>query len=318
MLHRLGLIPGTQATPTHLRRAREVLAQMAAPETGQSEDQCSAHALRSASQSGVAEVVRRFKAYAERGGSVAVCLAEPRCTDCNLKEHCKQYRKPPTIKQLPEEDRPRERLLRKGDQALSDAELLAILIRSGRGGESAVALAGRLLVRYGGLRSLSQRSLGELCGVPGMGPAKAAELGAAFALARRLASAPLVVGDKFTNSRQVFDHFRYRLCDLQQEVFLCLMLDTKNKIIREKEISRGGLESSGVNPRDVFGEAVRETASAVIFVHNHPSGEPAPSREDVALTRRLKEAGEVLGLRVLDHVIIGKNAFYSFADEGRL
>jgi DNA repair protein RadC len=300
MLHRIGLLSNARPTPETIQRTGKIIDGMTA--------------------AGVAreEVAARLRAYSQRGGSVAVCLTKTRCADCYLKEHCRHARKPPTIKQLPEEDRPRERLLKHGGDVLSDAELLGILIGSGRGGESAIDLARRLLARYGSLHDLSRRSPTELCQVSGIGPAKAAQIGAGLALARRLASASLAPGDKFTQSRQVFEHYHQRLRNLQQEAFCCLMLDTKNKFIRDKEVSRGGLESSPVNPRDVFTDAVRETASAVIFIHNHPSGDPAPSRDDIALTRRLKEAGELLGLRVLDHIIIGKDQYYSFADEGRI
>ena len=300
MLHRIGLLSNARPTPETIQRTGKVIGGM--------------------TTAGVAreEVAGRLRAYSQRGAGVAVCLTKTRCADCNLKEHCRHARKPPTIKQLPEEDRPRERLLKLGGDALSDAELLGILIGSGRGGESAVGLARRLLARYGSLHELSRRAPAELCQLSGIGPAKAAQIGAGLTMARRLASASLAPGDKFTQSRQVFEHYHQRLRNLQQEVFCCLMLDTKNRFIRDKEVSRGGLESSPVNPRDVFTDAVREIASAVIFIHNHPSGDPAPSRDDIALTRRLKEAGELLGLRVLDHIIIGKDQYYSFTDEGRL
>jgi len=224
----------------------------------------------------------------------------------------------PTIKELPEDERPRERLLRKGGRALSDAELLGILIRTGRGGENALDLARRLLARFGGLEDLGRRSPDELRAVPGIGPAKAAQIGAALELARRLATTRFRPGAKFRNSRQVYEHFHHRLRDQRQEVFLCLLLDTKNRLMSEREVSRGGLDASVVNPRDVFAEAVREGASAVIFVHNHPSGDATPSPDDRRITRRLNDAGDLLGVRVLDHLIIGRDAYTSLADEGLL
>lgn len=224
--------------------------------------------------------------------------------------------RPPTIKELPEDDRPRERLLRKGGAALSDAELLAIILRVGRGGESALALAQRLLHRFGGIEGLAKRPPQELCAVAGIGPAKAAQVGAAVALARRMATQSFAPGDKFRSSQQVYEHMRFRLRDERQEVFLCLLLDTRNRLIGEREVSRGGLDASPVHPRDVFGHAVRETASAVIFCHNHPSGDPAPSKDDLSLTQRLVDAGKLLGVRVLDHVIIGRDRFVSLADDG--
>ena len=300
MLHRLGLLPNARPSGANNLRMEEILAQASAGALTRS------------------RVVNMFNAYGESDGSVATCLDEPRCAECNLHELCDQPARPPTIKQLPEDERPRERLLRRGEQALSDADLLAIVLRTGRRGESATALAARLLARYGSLRALQQRTPAELCQIPGIGQAKAAQIAATLAMSRRLAATAFAPGDKFTASRQVYEHLHPQLCDLNQEKFLCLLLDTKNRLIREQEISSGGLEASTVNPRDVFTHAIRETASAVIFVHNHPSGDPTPSREDIALSRRLREAGELLGLRVLDHVIIGKRRYVSFADEGML
>lgn len=229
-----------------------------------------------------------------------------------------QADRPPTIKELPEDDRPRERLLRKGPQALTDAELLAILLRVGRGGESALTLAQRVLTRFGGLEGLAKHPPQDLCELSGIGPAKAAQIGAAVALARRMVTEAFELGAKFRGAAQVYEHFRHRLRDERQEVFLAMLLDTKNRLISEREISRGGLDASPVHPRDVFGHTVRENASAVIFVHNHPSGDPTPSPDDLRLTRRLTEAGKLLGVRVLDHLIIGRDRYVSLADEGKM
>lgn len=223
-----------------------------------------------------------------------------------------------TLKQLPPDERPRERLLAKGPAVLTDAELLAIIIRDGTRKESALDLARRLILASGNLRALSERTIAELCELPGIGPARAAQIKAALALAGRLDGAALKRGESFTGSSSVYEHFHPRLRYEKQEFFLAVLLDTKNRVQREVEISKGGLSAAMVNPRDVLKEALREAASAMIVVHNHPSGDPSPSRDDLDLTRRLKEACEITGIRFLDHVIIGDGRYVSLADEGRL
>lgn len=224
----------------------------------------------------------------------------------------------PTIKDMPEDQRPRERLAQFGPDALADAELLAIIIRDGTRKESAIQLAQRLLTTFGGVRGMADRTVTELCEADGIGPAKSCQMLAALALSRRLAEERLSKGVAFESSHQVHRHFFPRLRGERQERFLCLLLDSKNRILREVTISTGGLTGSSVNPRDVFRHAVTESASAVIFVHNHPSGDPTPSQNDLSLTGRLKEAGQLLGIRVLDHIIIGEEGYVSLADEGRM
>lgn len=225
------------------------------------------------------------------------------------------------INQWPEEERPREKLLKRGSAALSDAELLALVLRSGDAatGRSAIDLGRTLLARFeGSLRALARAELNELQQVKGLGLAKAASLKAAFVLASRFQARPLVALDRFTAPAQVFDYFHHELRDAVKEQFLVLLLDGRNRITRKVAVSEGSLNQSIVHPREVFVPAVRESAAAVIFVHNHPSGDPAPSREDRELTRRLKEAGELLGIRVLDHVIIGDGSYFSFTESGLL
>ena len=300
MMHRLGLLASAHGGERTARAARAVIEAMRTP-------RADAH-----------EVARRFRAYAAPSDPDAPCADEPRCAECDLNDACRHYNRPPTIKQLPEDARPRERLLRKGGASLSEAELLAILIGSGRGGETAVHLAQRLLRAYGDLKGVGRRSPAEFLRVPGIGPAKAAQIGAAIELARRMASTAFEPGAAFRGSGQVYEHLRHRLADERVETFIALLLDTKNRLMSERIVSRGGLDASPVHPRDVFTDAVREAASAVIFVHNHPSGDPTPSPEDLSLTKRLKEAGALLGIRVLDHLIIGRDAYRSLADEGLL
>jgi len=222
------------------------------------------------------------------------------------------------IKSWPQEDRPREKLFAHGAASLSAAELLAILLRTGGGGgTTALDMARELWQRHHeNWGQLAQASAQELACQPGIGPAKAATLVAACELGKRLALRPLVRDEPFRASRQVFDHYAGRLAHQRKESFYCLLLDARNRYLREEHISEGSLTASLVHPREAFRSAVREAASAVIFAHNHPSGDPSPSAEDSHLTQRLWEAGRVLGIRVLDHVIVAGHRYYSFADEG--
>jgi len=224
------------------------------------------------------------------------------------------------IKDWPAADRPREKLLLSGPAVLGDTELLALILRTGHAGTATCALdlARQLLLRFGALHHLTNASVAELCAVPGIGPAKAAELLAVGELGRRLAATPLLPGACFTSSREVYGHFHARLSDRRKELFLALLLDSKNRVIKEVQVSEGSLNASIVHPREVFAPVVRESAAAVLFVHNHPSGDPTPSREDLDLTKRLHEAGLLMGVRVLDHVIIGRGRYVSLADQGLL
>jgi len=222
------------------------------------------------------------------------------------------------IAHWPQTERPRERLLAKGSEALSDAHLLAILLRTGRRDSSAVQVAIELLDRMGGLGGLAVCGIEELCGIPGVGPAKAAQLKAALALGRRSLAVPLSTGTRISSSADLFKHFHPVLRDVKHELFKVVLLDAKNTILKETTVSEGSLTLSIVHPREVFAFAVRESAAAVIFLHNHPSGDPTPSQEDRRLTDRLVAAGRLLGIRVLDHLIIGDGRYVSFADEGWL
>lgn len=224
------------------------------------------------------------------------------------------------IKVWPEGERPRERLIKGGADRLSDAELLALIIRTGdfAAKVSAIDLGRELLREFGDLRGLAQATVAEICRIKGAGPAKAASIKAALELAGRIGRSELVQGDRYTAPAQIFEHFRTRFRDRKKEYVIALLLDGKNRVIREVPISEGSLNQSIVHPREVFNPAVRESAAAIILVHNHPTGDPTPSREDLELTRRLKEAGELMGIRVLDHVIIGDEIYASLADRGLL
>jgi DNA repair protein RadC len=225
---------------------------------------------------------------------------------------------PTRISGWPEAERPRERLLRHGAAALSDAQLVAILLRTGRRRATAVDLAMRLLADYDGLEGVGRAGGAELCRIDGIGPAKAAQLLAALELGRRVVSRPLQPGAVFASSQSVYDYFAPLLREIRQERFWAVLLDNKHRVMRDLTVSTGSLTSSLVHPREAFAAAVRDSAAAVIFVHNHPSGDPSPSAEDRQLTERLVACGELMGIPVLDHVIIGRTTYYSFADRRQL
>ncbi|MBJ6801233.1 RadC family protein [Geomonas propionica] len=227
------------------------------------------------------------------------------------------------IKCWPQAERPREKLMQRGPSALSEAELLALILRSGdaASSRSALDLGRELMLQFKSLRGLADASWREIQEVKGIGPAKATCILAALDLSRRIREKerrPIESFDRFTSAAQVFEHLNHEYRDRHTEQFVALLLDGKNRIISRALISEGSLNQSIVHPREVFNAAVRQSAAAMILLHNHPSGDPAPSPEDLAVTRRLCDAGQIMGIRVLDHIIIGENEFYSFADHGQL
>jgi DNA repair protein RadC len=222
------------------------------------------------------------------------------------------------IKDLPETERPRERLLSLGSANLSDRELLAIIIGGGSSKASALDLAARLLRAFPNFRLLARCSTGDLTRIHGIGPAKAARIQAALGIARRYAGSRLPSGTAITGSSQLADYMSEKLSGEQREHFYTLLLDTKHRLIREVPVSIGSLNESVVHPREVYRSAIRESAAKVVFVHNHPSGNPDPSPQDRSLTRRLVDAGELVGIAVLDHIIVGHDTYFSFAERGIL
>lgn len=226
----------------------------------------------------------------------------------------------PSIKDWPDGERPRERLINRGSAALSDAELLAILLRTGEGAGKGSALdhARSILGRFGGVTGIARATPSELCKLPGVGPAKACTIAAGFALAERALSQSASPRVGFGCSEDVYRFMGPRLARKRAEEFWVLLLDAKNKLLREEQVSLGSLVSTNVHPREVFGAAVRESAASVILVHNHPSGDPTPSKADREVTARLVEAARLLGVRVLDHIVIGHKRWESFADKGWL
>jgi DNA repair protein RadC len=217
------------------------------------------------------------------------------------------------IRDWPEEERPRERLYRKGPASLADAELLAILLGTGTMGQTALDLARELLTGDGALSKLAGREVGELKRQKGVGLAKATKLAAAFELARRLRSRADGGAKALGSPEAVFSRFGPLMEDLKKEVFRVVLLNSQNGYIKDEIISEGTLSASLVHPREVFQPAIRESAASLILVHNHPSGDPTPSREDVRLTRQLVEGAKLLDLKIHDHVIIGRGRFVSLA-----
>jgi DNA repair protein RadC len=223
-----------------------------------------------------------------------------------------------SIRSWPAAERPRERLLARGAAALSDAELVAIFLRTGVPGKSAVDLARELLARFGGLRGLLEAPAADICGYRGLGPAKYAQLQACLEMARRHLSERLAREDVLSNPDATRRYLQARLRDLPHEVFACLYLDNQHRVMDFEELFRGTLDGASVYPREVVKAALRRNAAALIFAHNHPSGIAEPSTADRSLTQRLREALSLVDIRVLDHLVVGDGETVSLAERGWL
>lgn len=224
-----------------------------------------------------------------------------------------------TIKKWPEEDRPREKLSSKGANYLPDSELLAVIIGSGSKGKNALDLARTLLGKFENLAGIESASVAEICSISGFGLGKATSVKAALELGRRFASSSSSVKSyPIRTAEDVYTLYFASMKNLKKEVFSVMLLNAKNRLMKTVIISEGALTGTIVHPREAFIPAIRESAHGVIFTHNHPSGDPEPSADDIALTRRLVEAGELMGIHVIDHLIIGDNSYYSFADNNML
>lgn len=219
------------------------------------------------------------------------------------------------VREMPETDRPRERLEQVGAEALRDAELIAVLFRTGTRQHGAVGLAEQLIQRFGGdIRRLSRASLQELQEVPGVGRVKAIELKAALELGLRVARHQAVGRPKINGARDVFELLKYDFKAYETENFKSILLNTKNEVLRVVAVSSGSIQETLAHPGDVFREAVRDGATAVIVAHNHPSGNPEPSQADLRLTAQLAQAGEILGISLLDHVVFGDMKYVSLKE----
>jgi len=222
------------------------------------------------------------------------------------------------IKDWPADERPREKLLQSGAATLSDAELLAIFLRTGVTGISAVDLARKLLADFGGLRALLEADHKTFCQQHGLGTAKFVQLQAVLEMSRRHLESTLSRGNAFTDAATTRLYLQRQLRHFDHEVFACLFLDTRHRLISFEPLFRGTIDGASVYPREVVKQALKHNAAAVIFAHNHPSGVAEPSQADIQITRRLRSALELVDIRVLDHIIVGDAETYSLAQQGEL
>jgi DNA repair protein RadC len=220
-----------------------------------------------------------------------------------------------TIHDLPKEERPRERLVKFGEQALSAQELLELILGRGVAGESVAVTAQKLLSQFGSLQKLAEASIEELSSIKGIGLAKAGQIKAAFEIGRRLSTqTPSYKSKELTDPEKVYRLIKSKLKDYHKEHFYIIALNSRNYSITE--VSIGSLNASIVHPREVFAEAIKNKAASVVFAHNHPSGDPEPSEDDLVITKKLVESGKILGIEVMDHIIVAKNDFFSFKNKG--
>jgi len=220
------------------------------------------------------------------------------------------------IRDLPAEERPRERMAATGPQALSTAELIAVLLRTGGRGHSALQTAQTLVQQTGGLHGLRRASLPDLCAIPSIGPSKASLILAAVELGRRIAVTEAEEAPSVSSPSAAAGLVQYEMSGLEQEHLRTVLLDARNRLIRVCEVYRGSLTTSLIRTGEVFREAIKANAAGMIVVHNHPSGDPSPSPEDMAVTRNLVEAGRLLDIPVLDHIVIGRGRFVSMREQG--
>ncbi len=225
-----------------------------------------------------------------------------------------------TMKDIPNAERPYEKCLKQGAEALSDAELLAVLLRTGTKGENVLALAKRLLYEDGGagLLGIHQFSFQSLMKLKGIGKVKAVQILCLSELAKRLSQASVEPRLRFSSSQSVAEYYMEDLRHRNQEVMKLLLLNSKAELIDETNISKGTVNASLVTPRELFVEALKKEAVSMILLHNHPSGDPTPSRDDILTTKRISECGLLIGIELLDHIIIGNNCYVSFQEENLL
>ena len=221
------------------------------------------------------------------------------------------------VMDMPEEERPIEKLLINGPETLSNAELLAVILRTGTKGENIVALSTRIICEFNGLDGLLEAGLDEITSIKGIKNIKASQIIAIGELVKRINKLNLVrVGKNISSPTDIANILMKEMVTLKQEVLKLIMLDTKNNIIGIKDVFKGSLNTSIVHPREIFKEALKKSSSSIIICHNHPSGDPTPSKEDINITIRLKECGNIIGINLLDHLIIGKNQYVSLKEKG--
>lgn len=237
----------------------------------------------------------------------------------NLQPQLEDHQNNISIKSWAEEDRPREKLSGQGRRALTDAELIAILIGSGSRNESAVELSKRILIHYqNDLNLLGKASIAELCKFRGIGEAKAISIIAALEIGRRRGDTESKAPETLTCSRDIYNVMRRHLMDLNHEEFWIVLVSRASKVIGKELISKGGLNGTVADPRVIYYTAIQHQASSIVLIHNHPSGNLKPSREDIYLTKKMADAGKLLDINVMDHLIITDGGYYSFRDEGTL
>jgi len=223
-----------------------------------------------------------------------------------------------SIRDFPQDERPRERMMNEGPESLSNHELLAILLRTGTKNESVIHLANKLLKQFDGLRMLKDASIEEITSIPGIGTAKAVQVMAAIELGRRIHQLTFQERYMIRSPKDAANYVMEEMRFLTQEHFVCLYLNTKNQVLQKRTVFIGSLNASIVHPREVFKEALKRSAASIICMHNHPSGDPTPSREDIEVTKRLAECGKLIGIDVLDHIIIGEQKYVSLKEKGYL
>ena len=307
MLRRLGAVDASARSPAR-----------AAEETARFLDEA---ARAGGPEPAVASVlVRAFASGVYGVVAEPACGDVPRCDDCLLRNMCRERNSASRARVYGPGESPSERLAAEGPEALSSEELLALVAAPGSlAKEAGIADACEGLLReHDGLRGLATTLPSEMAKAKGLTQRGACGIAAAMELARRWAAEPRAVGRAFHSASDFFAHYRLRLRDLKREVFVSVLLDQKNRFLADDVCSAGSLTSSIVHPREVFRRAVRESAAAVAFVHNHPSGDPAPSGPDREITSRLAEVAKLVGIRMLDHVIVGDTKCFSFAEEGLL
>ena len=223
--------------------------------------------------------------------------------------------KPFTLHDLPKEERPRERLKKIGVDNLSLAELLALVIEKGKRGENVLTIAQNLISHFGNLAKIKEATIEELCQVKGIGFATACKLKAAFKLGEKAQETTAKYGQKIQSAKDVFKLLKNDLGDKKKEHFKVLSLDSRNNLIGVDDVSIGTINANLVHPREVFKTAIQHLAASVVIAHNHPSGDPEPSEDDIEITKRLVEAGKLIGIDILDHIIIAKDNFFSFKNK---